>query len=76
MRTLCSVLLICCLLFSSTTPAVGNLKYVGVQTEYERCHNQRGYCLNALCPHNSIRVGTCHPEKFFCCKKKKLIGRK
>ncbi|EDL32921.1 beta-defensin 2 precursor [Mus musculus] len=68
MRTLCSLLLICCLLFSYTTPAVGSLKSIGYEAELDHCHTNGGYCVRAICPPSARRPGSCFPEKNPCCK--------
>ncbi|NP_001032598.1 beta-defensin 9 precursor [Rattus norvegicus] len=68
MRTLCSLLLICCLLFSYDTPVVGELKHLGLKTEFEQCQRIRGYCLNTYCRFPTSHVGSCYPEKRYCCK--------
>ncbi|XP_021075514.1 beta-defensin 9 isoform X2 [Mus pahari] len=65
MRTLCSLLLICCLLLAYTTPAVGSL--IGV-SEMERCHNKGGYCY-FYCFSSHKKIGSCFPEWPRCCKK-------
>ncbi|XP_076769869.1 beta-defensin 9-like [Arvicanthis niloticus] len=65
MRTLCSVLLICCLLFSSTTPAVGLIRR-GVK-DVDQCLRKRGYCYDR-CFKKHRRIGSCRPYRHSCCK--------
>ncbi|NP_001032596.1 beta-defensin 2 precursor [Rattus norvegicus] len=71
MRTLCSLLLIGCLLFSYATPVAGILGPLRIQTDYHRCLREKGFCLNAVCPRSTLFVGTCFPYKFYCCKFKR-----
>ncbi|XP_031198540.1 beta-defensin 10 [Mastomys coucha] len=68
MRTLCSLLLICCLLFSYPTPAVGDLKHLLLKTQLTRCYKHGGFCHNLICPRNSRFMSNCHPENLRCCK--------
>ncbi|XP_034376392.1 beta-defensin 9-like [Arvicanthis niloticus] len=65
MRTLCSVLLICCLLFSSTTPAVAFV--TGDEAQMNNCHKKGGYCYEA-CFFNHKIIGNCLPQWPRCCK--------
>nr|XP_034375742.1 beta-defensin 9-like [Arvicanthis niloticus] len=64
MRTLCSVLLICCLLFSSTTPATKSV--LGVK-DVDQCLRKRGYCYDR-CFKKHRRIGSCRPYRHSCCK--------
>ncbi|XP_034376355.1 beta-defensin 11-like [Arvicanthis niloticus] len=67
MRTLCSVLLICCLLFSSTTPALGNFYQLIRQKQRQWCLNHQAYCLVPMCPPNTMHLGGCEDD-LHCCK--------
>ncbi|EDL32918.1 beta-defensin 11 precursor [Mus musculus] len=67
MRTLCSLLLICCLLFSYTTPAVGDLKHLILKAQLARCYKFGGFCYNSMCPPHTKFIGNCHPDHLHCC---------
>ncbi|XP_032774460.1 beta-defensin 11 [Rattus rattus] len=69
MRTLCSLLLICCLLFSYDTPVVGFLRR-SVSGSHE-CHSKGGYCYRYYCPRPHRRLGSCYPYAANCCRRRR-----
>ncbi|XP_052018029.1 beta-defensin 9-like [Apodemus sylvaticus] len=64
MRTLCSLMLICCLLFSYTTPAVGALSE---KEKIDWCQKKGGYCY-FYCFYSHKKIGSCFPSWPYCCK--------